>query len=634
MIAKVTGNAVPIKNFIGNSHVDAVYTESDSKIGRYQGGAPILSQEQPASKQINSKSLSMQTDLKSGGCPTPTETDASGCFGIKQKVIDVARGGFWKNFSSVKGEVDGLSAEELKNLLAELSKEKDSKKILDGLSQILSLEKVEEAVEGKGADAIQEMAKEAASYLNKIKKRTPSFSAKMHAFIDTAQNVLESFLNAFGINEFFKPAESKSDAKVKAQTMMMLLQFALLLSTLALPILGPGTAGAAVGLTILSIWTLSLIYPYFRRMPATLLFAENWSYQYRMGQLKSGPGRKGTIDEIAQTLMANNAVKTHPLLLGESGVGKTETAKSLVAAIERGEYPALTGKQVFYINTAELIGKEDATRTLGRISETLGRHRKNIILIFDEIHIACQKRESLVLAEQLKTLLDNGPENFPYVVGITTKKEFDRFVYTNNPAFARRFKRIFVEPTNLYETVQVLKDAHLQMAPTILIESKALETLAAKTEGSQPAAALKVLALCLSKTTEMQKSSLQQEVEELRAQIDLLYLDQRLHKEEIYTQETRLKELEVLLNQEREDLRRFYEERDLLASLRKAMYEAVIQSDGKKALLYQNILIPAKEEQIKQEAKRLGLNTLIDSAFIDSVIEEERQHLQKTQSSS
>ncbi|MBI3508455.1 MAG: hypothetical protein HY069_02305 [Chlamydiia bacterium] len=50
-----------------------MYTERDSKIGRCQGGAPILSQAKPASKQLNLNKLSDADGLKSGGCPTPAE---------------------------------------------------------------------------------------------------------------------------------------------------------------------------------------------------------------------------------------------------------------------------------------------------------------------------------------------------------------------------------------------------------------------------------------------------------------------------------------------------------------------------------------------------------------------------------
>ncbi len=49
------------------------YTESGSKIGRWQGDTPDLSQAEPATKQLNLKSLAMQSDSKTDGCSTTPE---------------------------------------------------------------------------------------------------------------------------------------------------------------------------------------------------------------------------------------------------------------------------------------------------------------------------------------------------------------------------------------------------------------------------------------------------------------------------------------------------------------------------------------------------------------------------------
>lgn len=49
------------------------YTESDSRIGRWQGGAQSLSQAQPMPKQPNLKRLGDAGGLKICGCPTTPE---------------------------------------------------------------------------------------------------------------------------------------------------------------------------------------------------------------------------------------------------------------------------------------------------------------------------------------------------------------------------------------------------------------------------------------------------------------------------------------------------------------------------------------------------------------------------------
>lgn len=483
---------------------------------------------------------------------------------LSQKTIQAAHSNWFSRsaaFSSLEREFTAITPEQLKIVLQRMAEERDGKEILEGLAQILPREKMEEALQMKGVDSAKDMANEAVDYLEKIRERPyRTLSARLSSSIDTAQSILESFLNAFGIAEFFKPPESKSDAKIKAQTMMMLLQFSILLSTLALPVFGPGTAGIVVGSIFLSIWTLSLLYPYIRSAPSHLLHAENWTRQCQLGTLSAGAGRKQAVDEIARTLIGNRSMKMHPLLLGKTGIGKTETAKAFVEAIEKGKYPDLKGKRVFYINTADLIDKEEGTKLLARINEAMGRHRKNIILIFDEIHIACQKRENSVLGDQLKTLLDVGTDNFQYVIGITTEEEFYRDIYANNPAFARRFKRIAIDQTTPTETIQILHNALLKQAPKILLAPDAFETLLRKTkeafgeEEAQPAASIKVLSLCIKKTAETQKSPLEIKIENIRNQIDAQHAQHAQRKKEkgvIAALEKQLQELGTLLLQEK-----------------------------------------------------------------------------------
>ncbi len=59
-----------------------VIPKQSEELGICQGGAPVLIQAKPAQKQLNLKSLAMQAGSKTAGCPTPAETDSSGCFGI------------------------------------------------------------------------------------------------------------------------------------------------------------------------------------------------------------------------------------------------------------------------------------------------------------------------------------------------------------------------------------------------------------------------------------------------------------------------------------------------------------------------------------------------------------------------
>src|SRR5205085_1295374 len=151
------------------------------------------------------------------------------------------------------------------------------------------------------------------------------------------------------------------------------------------------------------------IKPKTTHLPAN---AENWTKQVQNGGFVA-QGRKESLDEIANIIKMNR----HAILVGPSRVGKSLTAKAFAQAVERGDYPELKGKVVFRINTTDIVGQKASflgggNNILNKISAAMGRHRDDIILVLDEIHMACKNNEKI--ADQLKTFLDEAGE-FPHV---------------------------------------------------------------------------------------------------------------------------------------------------------------------------------------------------------------------------
>ena len=141
-------------------------------------------------------------------------------------------------------------------------------------------------------------------------------------------------------------------------------------------------------------------------------------------------------------------------------------------AVERGDYPELKGKKVFYINTTALIGERNGPSVftggsvLKRISDAMGVNRKDIILVLDEIHNAC--KENSKAADQLKTYIDEGGD-FPHVIGITTDEEYESYV-KKNTAFSLRFDPVKIQNTSEDETLKILSDTLLQSSVKPLLE--------------------------------------------------------------------------------------------------------------------------------------------------------------------
>ncbi len=318
---------------------------------------------------------------------------------IAHKIMHNLRiGHVFNNKTEWKRNISALSNEQLKEVLDIVTRRiaclDNPIKTMEQLAEIIPLQQLQKAIQIEHPlhiDALQtakEMLSEALQVLQAGDER-PSLTLRLRlsAALNSLISMIESILSGFGIAEFFKPADSPLEASWKSQQIMMLLQF----STLLVTIIGTVVGSAPIGWTLASIAGLSLIYPYIRPAPSHLFKGINWTKQYNQGELLVSQGRKKSLDEVAHALLASTKVKTHPLLIGRSGVGKTETMKAFVQAIERGDYPELRGKQVFYFNTADLVKSSEMfqseNKALSKISEEIGRHRNNIILVFDEIHL-------------------------------------------------------------------------------------------------------------------------------------------------------------------------------------------------------------------------------------------------------
>jgi len=528
----------------------------------------------------------------------------------------------------------------------------DDEAALDRLGEIFSQEALDELIRldfpsHQGAvEMAREMIGEAKIYLEKTSPAPVSLQAKIGDMASSVLHCLETIINAFGISEFSKPAENKSEAKLKAQMIMTLLQFFMLLSTVALPILGANAAGMAVGCSLLAICLLSTVYPYIRPMPASIAKTENWSRKIRLQQMDVPEGRRVQAKDIADALVAGRKTKRgYPLLIGNTGVGKTDAAKAFAAAVVRGEFPELKGKAIFYINTADFAAGMDAHKYLSHLSDQMGRHRENIILIWDEIHLASRPGTAQVLGEQLKTMLGH---EFPYVVGITTEEEFHRNIYIENPALANRFKQIAVQNTSPGETQQILSTALLKEAPSVFIEPDALPYLVERTaqafgpDAAMPAASLRILSLCLKKTSEKQKTALQKKAEAVRARIDSLQADliaqgmvsheKRREVKELFQE---LASLETRLRRQSSALAKLFADRDRYLALKNKTYRAAIEIAKNPScarshfLLASHYVLPALEEKIRRRAESLGVKTTLDHSLIDQVIDAEKEAQEK-----
>ncbi len=551
--------------------------------------------------------------------------------------------------SAFTGKLQQMTALDLKELLNQFFIEllendqiTDPAVLLDRLASLISLDKLQEASDIK--DALEEakmLFEEAKVYLQMTEPATsPNIRALLLSILEGVASVIDSIVLAFGIGEFFKPAESDIQADFKSQKIMMLLSLFSMITTAILPALGAETGGRIIGGILIAIAALSAIWPLIKPMTTFLpANAENWTKQIRNGGFVA-QGRKESLDEIATIFKT----KRHAILVGPSRVGKSLTAKAFASAVERGDYPELKGKVIFRINTTDLLDQKASflgggNNILNKISAAMGRHRNDIILVFDEIHMACKNDQPI--ADTFKTFLDEHGE-FPYVIGITTEEEYDAHV-KDHTAFSNRLTRVDIKNTSQDETLQILAQTILTSPSLPLIQEDVLEliyTTTSQTEGApQPSTSLKLLRRCINKTQKTQKSATELKIMEVSAKILSLRSQaaashsRKKESRVITTLESELKALQALLPEEKKKFDKLYQSKDLLDKITKETYSTIIkissiaqrtfdsttEKELKRFLLLHKFLSQALESHIEASAKPLGVHAVINQELIEQV---------------
>lgn len=347
-------------------------------------------------------------------------------------------------------------------------------------------------------------------------------------------HTIDTLLYSFGANhlkELRKDDISGTSAQQRLQLFISSFSKLSACVTLAVAVSGSIYLGLAITGAALLIGSalIMLYFKFFKPIPRIIHGWRNLTTEAISGNLTGAKERQKYIDEIANTLITGHQKpKIHPMLVGPSGAGKTEILYGFALAVAEGRYPALKGKQVFYINTAELTkegNKYFEPTSLQRVQERIRGRNNDVILIFDETHIACKERkENEFLSERLQKLLDVGKDNFTHVIGCTTDEEYSTYIQPNK-TFARRFKQIPVKETSKIQTLAILKKNILSHRGLYVTEEaiEAIYDLSKKhfPDSPQPYGACRLLTQAIYKSKESTVSQLQSQIEEKQAALEM-----------------------------------------------------------------------------------------------------------------
>jgi len=187
-------------------------------------------------------------------------------------------------------------------------------------------------------------------------------------------------------------------------------------------------------------------------------FGRDLTQMAREGKLDPVIGRNDEIERLVQIL--SRRTKNNPVLIGDSGVGKTAIVEGLAQRVSSGEVPEiLFSKRVMTLDIASVVAgtkyRGEFEQRLKNIMEEIRRSKNQVILFIDELHtvIGAGAAEGAIDASNmLKPALARGELQ---CIGATTMDEFRKHI-EHDAALERRFQPIFVEPPSVEETVQIL----------------------------------------------------------------------------------------------------------------------------------------------------------------------------------
>ena len=170
-------------------------------------------------------------------------------------------------------------------------------------------------------------------------------------------------------------------------------------------------------------------------------------------------GREKELNRIIQVLLRQR--KNNPILIGESGTGKTAMVQGLALAVEEGDVPEpLAECEIYALDLASLVAgtryRGDFERRMKQLINELQKN-ENALLFIDEIHTmvgaGAASNNSMDVSNLLKPALADGHIRF---IGATTYEEYNSSL-ARDRTLARRFQRVDIREISPRDTEKVLE---------------------------------------------------------------------------------------------------------------------------------------------------------------------------------
>ena len=186
-------------------------------------------------------------------------------------------------------------------------------------------------------------------------------------------------------------------------------------------------------------------------------YTVNLNQLAKKGEIDDLIGREKEIEQIVKVLARRN--KNNVVLVGKSGVGKTQIVYGLANLINQNKVPSiLQGKEIVMINITALVS---GTHFRGMFEERVNglfeelKQSKKYILFIDDMQTVLKsssKEKDTDISSMIGNILSEGHVR---VIGTVNFKDYRNSIETNT-SIARKLQKIIVEPTSIEESVDIL----------------------------------------------------------------------------------------------------------------------------------------------------------------------------------
>lgn len=188
-------------------------------------------------------------------------------------------------------------------------------------------------------------------------------------------------------------------------------------------------------------------------------YGQDLTARAREGKIDPVIGRDEEIRRVIQVL--SRRTKNNPVLIGEPGVGKTAIVEGLARRIADGDVPeGLKNKRLISLDMASMVAgakyrgefEERLQAVLKEINDAAGE----VITFVDEMHTlvgAGGSEGAMDASNMIKPMLARGELR---MIGATTLDEFRKYV-EKDPALERRFQQVYVGEPTVPDTIAILR---------------------------------------------------------------------------------------------------------------------------------------------------------------------------------